>query len=275
MALREPIRIRQTAVAWQTNPPKLPTISISPAQSGPQGSAQTRVNNLCKDIDRARDAQKRLELHLGKDLTCEDLDTCPLCTTTSSWDTINLEQLVSQKRRLLPGQKVSMALKLAASLLQLKTSQWLTVWTNQAIHFVRTSSQVQVEQPLIPQIFSHFNSRGWDKQLGKRPRPVFREPGILLLEISNEQTFADWANERHKIENIAEDQRAELAELWYEETYAPMTLKYGKVVRTCLSFAFEYDQALPSWDDRDLRISVCAKIIEPLREECSIFPSLR
>jgi hypothetical protein len=265
----------QTTVTWQTNPSKPPTISISPAPSARQDSAQTRVKDLCKDIDRARDAQKCLELHLGKALTCEDLDSCSLCTTTSSWDTINLEQLVSQKRRLLPGQKVSVALKLAASLLQLKTSQWLTAWTNQAIHFLRVSSHtIEVEQPLIPQIFSCLDPRSLDPQSGKLPRPMFRELGILLLEVANEVTFTSWAKERRDTENISEDERAELARKWYEDSYATMTIRYGNVIKACLSFAFEYDQGLPSWDDKDLRISVCAKIIEPLREECSIFPSL-
>ena len=246
-----------------------------------QEPIQTQIHDLCKDIARARDAQKSLDLHLlcGTYFTCKDLSAWPRCTmtTTGNWNTITLEQLVSEKRRIFPGQKVSMALKLAASLLQLKTSQWLrTAWTNQAICFFHKSPQtVDVEQPLIPQTFSNPNPEHGDSESEKRPKPMFLELGILLLEIWNQETFENWANERHQIANITDIMRAGLADCWYEDTFPTMTIRYGKVVRTCLAFAFEYDQGLPSWDDMDLRISVCAKIIGPLREECGSFPSLQ
>jgi hypothetical protein len=141
---------------------------------------------------------------------CKDLNSWPLCTTASNWDTITLEQLVSEKRCILPGQKVSMALKLAASLLQLKMSQWLrTAWTNQAIRFFRRSPQaIDVEQPLIPQIFSDLNLEGGDSELEKRPKPMFLDLGILLLEIWNQETFTDWANKCQNTANITDIMRA-------------------------------------------------------------------
>ena len=171
-----------------------------------------------------------------------------------------------------------MALKLAASLLQLKTSQWLkAVWTDKVIHFPHKCPQnVDVEQPLIPQIFSSDNPGDRvDSEWERRPKPMFLELGILLLEVWNQDTFANWAKASQKVEEITDIMRPGLADRWYDDTVYTMTLRYGKVVRTCLAFAFEYDQGLPSWEDMDLRISVCAKIIEPLLEECDSFPSSR
>lgn len=105
---------------------------------------------------------------------------------------------------------------------------------------------------------------------------MFLELGILLMEIWTQRTYTDWLEEyREEIadqEDVDDMSRAELALAWYDEASAYMTVRYGKVVSTCLNFAFELDQGLPSWDDRDLRVAVCAKIIQPLREECETFP---
>ena len=111
-----------------------------------------------------------------------------------------------------------------------------------------------------------------DSEPERGPKPMFLELGILLLEIWNQETFSNWAKTSQQVENITDVARLGLADRWYEDSVYMMSIRYGNVVKTCLAFAFEYGQGLPSWEDMDLRISVCAKIIEPLLEECDSFP---
>jgi hypothetical protein len=133
-----------------------------------------------------------------------------------------------------------------------------------------------MDQPLILRIFGSLDAgRDYDPESEKRPRLMFRELGILLLEIWNAETLASWANSCLQIQHMQDVMRLGLAYSWYEETFEMMPLRYGKVIGTCLGFALECDQGLTAWDDMDFRVKVCAKIIEPLREECETFPTLR
>jgi hypothetical protein len=194
----------------------------------------------------------------------------------TTWDIINLEQLLSSQRRISPRQKVKLALKLATSLLQLRTSQWLqSSWSSQAIYFPKVTPagdtyRIEVDQPLVLQSFSDTIQGTPSEQ---KPKLMFLELGILLMEIWNGQSFAAFAKTRYQIEHIHPIMRQGIASEWYDRTYMEMTNRYGKVVQTCVNFAFEYHQGLQSWDDEDLRKSVCAKIISPLNEECGVFPS--
>ena len=253
-----------------------PAITITP--SGPTASQRTfdQVKNLCTEIERAKQACKSLELLLrcGHPLVCSDLSICQKKGSVTSWDTVSLEQLLSSQKRILPRQKVRLALKLAASLLQLKTSQWLCAsWSNQAVYFPKRlpadhTHRIEIDQPLVLYTFS-----GSTQSISNEPKPrlMFLELGILLMEIWNEESFAAYAKRECKIEQIGPYMREGVAREWFDVTSEDMSERYAKVVDTCLSFAFD-TQRVQTWDDENLWKSVCAKIIGPLNEECGTFP---
>jgi hypothetical protein len=126
-----------------------------------------------------------------------------------------------------------------------------------------TPHAIEVEQPLIPQLFS--NEKQEEEE--KCPKSMFLELGILLLEIWNEKTLEEWTKENHPTTPVTEYTRDNLVNRWHAASVTKMTPRYGKAIGACLSFAFDYHPTLPSWDDKDIRITICAKIIQPLQEE--------
>jgi hypothetical protein len=183
--------------------------------------------------------------------------------------------LLSGQTRISPSEKVKLAFKLATALLQLKVSQWLqTPFSNQAIYFRKSITNntysLEPDRPLVLQSFRHPIPVAAPES---KPKVMFVELGILLLEIWNEKLFAAFAKESCQIDPIPPMMRQGLASAWYDRTWTTMTSRYGKVVQTCVNFAFDYDQGQQSWHDEDLRKSVCAKIISPLDEECRAIPS--
>jgi len=238
------------------------------------------VAGLCEDVVLAKNVSKCLDLHLlqGTFFTSKEKHHWPSCERSNGWSTITLEQLLSSPQRVSSKQKVSLALKLSASLLQLKTSQWLTAtWSNEAIYFPQTAkgsvtNEFEITEPLILQSFSGTTSSNPGQTPEQKPRLMFLELGILLMEIWNQEPFANFAKAHSAGQDVSESMRQGLANDWYDNTYQTMTIRYGKVVRTCVNFAAEYSEGPQPWDDEDLRVLVCAKIIKPLEEECSVFP---
>jgi hypothetical protein len=193
----------------------------------------------------------------------------------TTWNTVSFEQLLSSQKRILPRQKVRLALKLAASLLQLKTSQWLcATWSNQAVYFPKrlpldNTHRIEIDQPLVLYTFSGSTQNTSNEP---KPRLMFLELSILLMEIWNEESLAAFAKRECNIEHIGPYMREGVARQWFDVTSEEMSERYAKVVDACLSFAFEYTRGVQTWDDENLWKSVCAKIIGPLNEECGTFP---
>ncbi|PVH98683.1 hypothetical protein DM02DRAFT_673217 [Periconia macrospinosa] len=266
-----------------------PSITINPPTTPITRKTVEQVKNLCIELTQAKTAQKSLDLLLrcGHPVLCYDLNTCQKKPSSMVWDTISLDELLTSQKRILPRQKVRLALKLAASLLQLKTSQWLcATWSNRAIYFPKKPSSanqqaysIEIEQPLILYTFDSAAATATAKvsqptnSSEAKPRLMFLELGILLLEIFNEEPIGTFAQrERGITPPMHPMMREGVARDWFDETSEQMTDQYAKVVETCLSFALERAQTgLQTWDDDDLWKSVCAKIIGPLNQECGTF----
>jgi hypothetical protein len=54
---------------------------------------------------------------------------------------------------------------------------------------------------------------------------------------------------------------------WHDNTNSKMTIRFGKVVKSCLEFS---DDPHLSWEDERVLTSICVDIIIPLREECGL-----
>ena len=248
----------------------IPTISAPHAIPLMNMLSQKIVDDLCQNVAQAKQVQKCADLHLrqGRSFLTAEMSHWPVCQRTHGWAIVSLEQVLASKTKISPSQKNSIALKLAASLLQLESSQWLTAqWSNKSIYFPE-NPKIDFTQPLIYHSFCRSGSKSTSPTL---PRIMFLELGILLMEIWNRELFAAFAKRHSKIEEIHAFMRQGLANEWYEDTYDLMTPQYGRVVRTCVNFAGEYTQGSQSWDDEQLRVSICTKIISPLKDEC--FPN--
>ena len=234
----------------------------------------SRVTNLCDAAIRAKRTQKYLELllHNGTSLVSNDIGN-QQCKS-SIWSTINLETYLCT-HRMGPAQKVKLALKLAISLLQFKTSQWLQSSVSaQVIHFRKSvqagrTPRIEVDQPLVLRSFCDQTS---EQSSGCKPKQMLIELGILFMEIWNGETLAVFAKRHWNIDNVQPLMRQGIATEWYDETWQQMTINYGGVVNTCMAFALDHKRGMQTWEDEDLRKSVCAKIISPLNEECLAFP---
>ena len=178
--------------------------------------------------------------------------------------------------RMGPAQKVKLALKLAMSLLQFKTSQWYQSSVSaRVIHFRKKvqagrTPRIEVDQPLVLQ---SFYDQAPERSPGYKPRQMLLELGILLMEIWNGETLAVFAKQHCDIDNVPPLMRQGIATEWYDKTWEQMTNNYGGVVNTCMAFALDYNREMQTWEDEDLRKSVCAKIISPLNDECPSFSS--
>lgn len=251
---------------------------------------QAGTDNLCQNIMQARNVQKSLDLILHDTFTSRDVGQWPASSIpkdASFCEVITLEQLLLQGKLRRPGSRNSVALKLAASLLQFNTTRWLQAWTNTTIHFFSHSSHhpFDVEAPLISQSFhppamgppngSRASTMAFVSQSSRgKPRPMILALGVLLMEVWTRRTYKDWLEEYKKAypDDVEEMEPTELARIWHQEAEDEMTTRYGQVVLTCLNFDLGLQQARPGWDDRDLRLAVCANVIQPLREECEVFP---
>lgn len=251
-----------------------PAITVTPSNQSVSSNSSNKITNLCDTAIRAKQTQKYLGLLLRNGTSLISSDRSSQYCGSESWSTINLERYLSTNR-MGPAQKVKLALKLAISLLQFKTSQWFqssvsaqVIYFRKTVHAGKTPC-IEVDQPLVLQSFCDQTP---ESSSVCKPRQMLLELGILLMEIWNGETLAVFAKRHRNIDNVLPLMRREIATEWYDETWEQMTNNYGGVVNTCMAFALDYNRKMQTWDDEDLRKSVCAKVISPLNEDCQAFP---
>ena len=232
------------------------------------------VTNICNAAIHAKQTQKCLGLLLRNGTFLVSNDRTNQHHGSTIWSTINLETFLSTNK-MGTAQKVKLALKLAISLLQFKTSQWFhSSVSAQIVHFRKVvqaggTQFIEVDQPLILQSFSDRTS---ESPAGHKPRQMLLELGILLIEIWNGETLAVFAKRHCSVDDIQPLMRQGIASQWYDETWEQMPKNYGGVVKACIAFALDHDRGMQTWESEDLRKSACAKIISPLNEDRLTFP---
>ncbi|KAJ0420841.1 hypothetical protein BJY00DRAFT_122439 [Aspergillus carlsbadensis] len=262
----------------------LPSISISCPPTEP---SLCNVADLCSAVTSASQAKLCLHLYLeyGPRLSQSDPPTSTPCGASQTRGTTSLKQLLLSQTRISPREKVKLAFKVATALLQLRSSQWLQAsLSSETIHFQKltpttadAAPTIDMAQPLVLQSFhSDTKADATPPTPETKPRVLFLELGILLLEIWNETLLACFAKSCcGGIEVIPAMMRPGIANEWYEHTCLDIATSYGKVIHTCLNFPFSYQaahQRLSREEDEDMRKFVCAKIIAPLGEQCAAFP---
>jgi hypothetical protein len=257
----------------------VPNVIVSPPSPllGPQQPiGRTEINDICATIGRAWQQKRALVLVLSSQrrLLCTEFASCPTVEASSfSKSTMSLNDLFLKRLPLLPAQRIYLALKIASSILQFNSTQWLSqCWDKFKIHFFLTETQslpiVDVDNPLIRETFTNSDTKALP--IANSPKAVFLEFGILLQEIWHRQSLEAWAAASSVHLDDSYWGRMLAALKWFEAKGDELPAKYGEVTQRCIKFSFEEFQ--PRWDDAELRQALCGRIICPLREDCKIFP---
>lgn len=260
-------------------PPSIRTSIAQAIQATPSGQgtlyiAPNGIEDLCHAATRADRLGNCLRLVLRDGTSLVSDNECNPHSDQGLRSTINLEKFISTNR-MGPAQKVKLALKLAISLLQLKNSKWLpssisarVIYFRETVH-TGNGGAIELDEPLI---IRSFDGESPGASMEHESRQTLTELGILLMEIWNGETFAAFAKKHHCGHDVRPLERHTIAMNWYEQTWQQMTNNYGGVVKTCMSFPCDQSQGLHSWEDFDLRTSICAKVISPLYQDRLAFP---
>lgn len=135
------------------------------------------------------------------------------------------------------SQRLSLAVKLASSLLQLHATPWLPEsWCKKSVYF-----PVDVEQPYVIIKFDESSASSPNTHANFL-NPYLVALGIILLELSEGIPFLEWINGRNDISLQSNDilNRADIASKWLEESKDAkhMSETYADVVRLCLECSF-------------------------------------
>jgi hypothetical protein len=162
-----------------------------------------------------------------------------------------------------------LALNVACSLLQLRTTMWCKVpWNSSTIRFpiqaVQAASQARtpyVEQVIDPGTPGTQVSAPADLTT-EAAQSTMLELAILLLEILHNRSISDWAAEEGEGQTRTNKERMTVATHWVEMSMDKLLSPHSQAVKGCLRMCAQ--NRLP-WDERFQRL-YCENIIKPLQE---------
>jgi len=180
---------------------------------------------------------------------------------------ISLGDLISQTR-LRPFQSLSLAVNLASSLLQLHSTPWLPrTWSENSIYF--PVDGLDVKQPYVLIKFQTPHEQSMPESQHNTLNPYLVALGIMLLELSEGKSFAEWISEKHiSIEADDVQDKASVAWKWVDQDAKLRNVGpvYGKVIKRCLECSFTSVQPLShkNLDYGPFREAVYSDVVHPL-----------
>ena len=197
-------------------------------------------------------------------------------------DCITLEHILKESPhpRSLPkrwklNQRMTLAFKIASSLLQYHSTPWIQgAWSKQTIVFSRmqspyprTTTLFDVDHPFINHRFTQSTAEEHSQTVNAKRSLL--DLGILLLEIYCERTLEDYAqNLRISLEDTY-GSGYDAARKWVDDTCDDIPPLYWDAVDLCIECPFTRTSTLPDWNDREFLKAVCDGIVKPLWDNCS------
>ncbi|KAL4788602.1 hypothetical protein BJX76DRAFT_353048 [Aspergillus varians] len=238
---------------------------------------RTVIENLCTSLQRARDGNIILDLHLlaGKGLT-----HCHLASSSSGEsvhlvakldDYVSLEVLLHDTAsKWLPGHRIALSSIVASSTLQLVSTPWIPLpLTSRSIRFARTAvaslNPSSVPQPFVEQRFENKITPVAVPH-SCNVRDYMLELGILLLEIEHWQTIDDYQAERLSQGQSVPSTRYGLARIWAEGSGLSILAPHHEAIERCIDCTFATSGATLDWDDSVLRKSFAELVVRPFQE---------
>ena len=183
---------------------------------------------------------------------------------------ISLENLLVQTK-LRPFQSLYLAVKLASSLLQLHSTPWLLPnWDENSVYFPLHRAETYEKQAFVVINFANLYGAPQYETQNNSLNPYLVALGIILLELSEGKSFAQWIRERKDISIETNDiqDKASVAWKWVKED---ARLRYGgliyrKVIERCLECSFSSTQVLNlgSLDNAPFREAIYVDVVHPL-----------
>ncbi|KAL2786965.1 hypothetical protein BJX66DRAFT_311874 [Aspergillus keveii] len=172
-------------------------------------------------------------------------------------------------------QRVSLSFNVAASLLQLYSTQWLTPsFTSESIYVTAescASTHVPSQNfsiPLKPFIMHKFQETTRPGTNSPNARRSLLELGIVLLELWLFRSLESYATEVNMPTGDSFGIRFDLAQSWLNSSAPLMLPFYLDVVTRCVECTFATSTGVPRWDDIVFRRSVCKYVLRPLWKSC-------
>ena len=205
---------------------------------------------------------------------------------------ITLEELLSNPTtaRYNPGrlsrlERLTIAVNLASSLLQLHATPWLNeAWSKKDIWFFRANStsskkHVDFEQPYVSYDFAGPNATSLPscntQQANRIPHgnPSLLSLGIVLLELGLDTPIENVISEMNTSDEAAEKASTILwtAQQWENDAAGELSYSYRKVVQHCIRCFFDPLPPTTSLHDGDFMRAVSRDVIVSLQEELRLF----
>lgn len=248
----------------------------------------TEMENLCSLVDQARQNRKLLKVYLSPLGLCSCHGSLTpggvSSSSDSTYEIITLEQVLFQTSGDNPSrvkwnlvQRMNLAFNLASSLLQLYSTPWLSEsWTKRNICFWchRPSAHAndmvlsfEPDRPFIAHRFSGAATACLPAQVEAKHQLL--DLGILLLEIRHQISFESWASAHDFTLDISYGSRYNAASAWLRDSEGELEPSYFDAAGRCIECTLQSRSAIPKWEDRDFRKSVCESVIKPLWSNCS------
>ena len=247
------------------------------------------MENLCSSLDQARQNRKVLKVFLSPR---GGLCSCHVPATPSgdfssdggTYGLITLEQIIQDtsresrlKLRWTLVQRMNLSFSLASSLLQLYSTPWLTEsWTKQNICFWRQSPSSQAtgiflafepDRPFIVHRFSGVPAASQPHKVEAKYQLL--DLGIILLKIRHQTPFESWSFAHGFTLDGSYGTRYPAASRWLRDSPGEVEPSFFDAAARCIECTFQTRSAIPTWEDLDLRKSICELVIKPLWSNCS------
>ena len=184
-----------------------------------------------------------------------------------------LPSVYSLPKRWTLNQRMSLAFKIASSLLQYRSTPWISgSWSKRAIYFQRTGSSgtvtlFEVEHPFITHTFTgHTATPATLAQQKSNAKRSLLELGILLLEIFHEETLEKHAAATNVLFDDTYGRHYDIARNWLDLTGGKAPPLFWDAAALCIECPFNRSSTLPDWDDVEFQKSVCEGFLKPLWE---------
>ena len=174
------------------------------------------------------------------------------------------------------GERLSLALTIASSVLQLHGTQWLgDLWDRSCIMFdmVKMKGEYQGPTVFIRKVFPEPKKQPEQSLFGHViPNPLIYNLGIILIEICLGQTLQSFRMQEDPLDhdgkpNILTDLSSAMRLI--EPVYSVAGTGYGDVVRRCIRS--DFDSRRMDLTDDSFRQNVYERIVEPLEEDVKNF----
>lgn len=252
------------------------------------GDPTVCVAGLCDMIEAAKCDPKKLALVLTEDQKIGTLSTVEgRLFSHKDTQAITLGHILSrslqvQRGHILPLKfRMTLALSVASSLLQLTETEWLqTAWSKDAVHFMAQQTQqtrpnsgnlgIDISRPFVSLSFDSVKSNATRKDTVE-PKVALLELGILLLEIWHETSL----ERRFSLDEPPTGYyiRLGLALEWLDDVDNPLLPLYDGPVTHCIKRVIGGGTRCHSWEDTKLNDGICQDIIQPLSAICNQWKS--